>query len=108
MPPAADLIAGVRARSGLTQRALAERSGTSAAAICLYESGERTPRVDTLRRIVEAAGASLSFAVSWPSPPTLDLHRNARVLEDVLGLADALPHRSRSTLGYPVLAHTAR
>jgi transcriptional regulator with XRE-family HTH domain len=108
MAPAADLIAQLRARTGLTQRGLAERSGTSAAAICQYESGQRTPRVDTLRRIVEAAGASLDLGISWPKRAELDLDRNARILEDVLGLAEALPHRHSPELEYPVFASLAR
>jgi transcriptional regulator with XRE-family HTH domain len=107
MAPAADLIARVRARAGLTQRELALKSGTSAAAICQYETGQRIPRVDTLRRIVRAAGATLDLSVTWPEPQLIDLARNARVLEDVLGLADALPHRSAPTLEYPRFAELA-
>jgi transcriptional regulator with XRE-family HTH domain len=108
MGSTADLIAQLRARSGLSQRALAQRAGTSAAAICQYESGQRTPRVDTLRRIVQAAGATLDLGITWPSRPEIDLARNARILEDVLGLADALPHRSTQELEQPPFASLAR
>lgn len=108
MAPAAAVVSQVRARAGLSQRALAERSGTSAAAICLYESGERIPRVDTLHRIVEAAGAELELELIWPTPTAIDLHRNARILEDLLGLADALPHRSAPTLDQTPFAEMAR
>lgn len=98
MDTAAGLIRAVRARSGLSQRQLGERAGTSAAAISQYESGHRQPRLDTLRRIVEAAGALLDVEVSWPATPALDLARNGRILEDLLDLADHLPRRPKPDL----------
>ncbi len=98
METIAEVIGVVRARSGLSQRQLAERAGTSAAAISQYESGRRQPRLDTLRRIVEAAGASLDIEVRWPDPTALDLARNGRILEDLLDLGDHLPRRPKSDL----------
>lgn len=55
----ATLIRIHRTRSGFSQRELAKRAATSAAAICLYETGQRVPRVDTLARILRATGATL-------------------------------------------------
>lgn len=104
----ADLIAATRARSGLTQRQLAERCQTSAAAICEYEAGRRVPRVDTLERIVAAAGARMAVDVRWPSPPVIDVEANGRVLEDLLDLVDHLPRRRPGPLTAPVLARQAR
>jgi hypothetical protein len=57
---------------------------------------------------VEAAGATLDLGISWPKRAEVDLERNARILEDVLGLADALPRRSSPELEYPVFATLAR
>lgn len=88
------LIATCRARAGLSQRELAARAGTSAAAICLYESGERVPRLDTLDRIVSATGAALHIEVQHPEK--IDLEANARALEKLLDLADRLPQRTES------------
>ena len=102
---AATLIVRCRRRAGLSQRQLAERAGTSAAAICLYESGQRVPRVDTLTRIVAATGATLSIGAT--SPPALDLEANGRVLEELLDLADHLPRRSGPTGTAPVFATLA-
>jgi transcriptional regulator with XRE-family HTH domain len=102
------LVAKARARSGLSQRQLARRAGTSAAAICNYESGAQVPRFDTLVRIVEATGGSLVCEVWRRDPGTLDLARNARILEDVLDLADHLPHRATGDLEFPPFAATAR
>lgn len=104
----AGLIAAARDRAGLTQRQLADRSGTSAAAICEYEAGRRTPRVDTLERIIDAAGARLAVDVRWPERPVIDVERNGRVLEDLLDLVDHLPHRRDGRLTFPPFASQAR
>jgi transcriptional regulator with XRE-family HTH domain len=102
------LIAAVRERAGLTQRELAARADTSAAAICEYESGKRVPRVDTLERILAAAGAQLDLEVRWPTPPLIDLAENGRVLADLLDLVDHLPRRREGDLAFPPFASQAR
>ena len=56
---AANLIKLARYESGLSQRALARKAGTSQAAIATYEAGKRSPTLDTLARIVRAAGLDL-------------------------------------------------
>lgn len=45
------LIRMARRQAGLTQTELASRAGTSQAAVSAYESGRRSPSVDTLVRI---------------------------------------------------------
>lgn len=102
---AAALIRDQRRKAGLSQRELAERAGTSAAAICLYERGDRVPRVDTLQRVVAAAGGSLVIGVEADAP--IDVAANARALELVLALADELPSHSSDELHYPVLRDSA-
>lgn len=98
----ATLITTARRRAGLSQRELAARARTSAAAVCQYERGERVPRVDTLQRLIAAAGSTLVLQV--PPSPDIDLDRRARDLEQVLGLADALPkRRGPDDLPYPSL-----
>jgi transcriptional regulator with XRE-family HTH domain len=101
----ATLIARCRTDAGLTQRQLAERAGTSAAAVCLYESGRRVPRVDTLTRLVAATGASLVLRAD--PAPAIDVEANGRALEAVLELADHLPRRSTDDLDAPVFASMA-
>jgi transcriptional regulator with XRE-family HTH domain len=96
----ATLLRTCRTRAGLTQRELARRAHTSAAAICLYERGDRIPRTDTLTRLLAAAGASLSLRATWPTAG-LDLVANSEALESLLALADALPQRPGPTLGFP-------
>ncbi|MGQ0832307.1 MAG: helix-turn-helix domain-containing protein [Microthrixaceae bacterium] len=98
----ATLISAARHRAGLTQRQLAARARTSAAAVCQYERGERIPRVDTLQRLIAATGATLTLDA--PAPSRLDPRASGRDLEAVLGLADALPKRHEPDLRYPAVA----
>jgi transcriptional regulator with XRE-family HTH domain len=102
----ATLITQCRHRAGLTQRELARRADTSAAAVCLYERGDRVPRIDTLTRLVAATGSTLDLAAA--PPPALDHEANARTLEDLLDLADHLPQRSSAELAAPPFAALAR
>ncbi len=102
---AATLLTQCRIRAGLSQRELARRAGTSAAAVCLYERGERVPRLDTLTRLVAATGSTLQLAAAPPAP--LDVAANARTLEDLLDLADRLPQRSARDLTAPPFASVA-
>jgi transcriptional regulator with XRE-family HTH domain len=85
-----------RMAAGLTQAALARRAGTSQATMSAYESGRKRPSVDTLSRILAAAGSRL---VVEPDP----FARNGEVLAQVLALAEALPTRHSRTLAYPRL-----
>lgn len=103
----ATLLRESRRRAGLTQREVAERAGTSAAAVCLYEQGQRVPRVDTLARLIAATGATLAVSAT-ASIHRLDLEANARTLEDLLELADHLPKRSGRHLLAPPFASLAR
>jgi transcriptional regulator with XRE-family HTH domain len=97
----ATLLVRSRLRAGLSQRELAARARTSAAAICLYEQGDRVPRVDTLARILAAMDSTLELdAVSMPSE--IDASANGRALEELVDLADHLPRRSSKQLGAPV------
>jgi transcriptional regulator with XRE-family HTH domain len=62
-----------RHKAGLTQQELAGRATTSQAAISAYESGRRSPSVDTLARILAAAGFELRMRLAEP-----DTHDRAR------------------------------
>jgi uncharacterized protein len=56
---ASSLIRTARGRAGLTQAELGRRAGTSQSAVALYEAGTRSPTMDTLERILAAAGFEL-------------------------------------------------
>lgn len=102
----ATLIVRSRERAGLSQRELAARARTSAAAICLYEQGERVPRVDTLARILAAMDLTLELdAVARPE--AIALAANGRTLAQLLELADHLPQRSSKRLQAPVFRELA-
>ena len=92
------LIREARRRAGLTLRQLAERAGTSDATLSAYETGRVLPRVDTLARILGAAGWRLEPTLS--RVPTRDPRRAPAAVElwSVLELVDVLPTRSRRNL----------
>ncbi len=60
---AGNLIRLARHDAALSQRELAQRAATSQAAIAAYESGKRSPTLETLARIVRAAGQDLRIQV---------------------------------------------
>lgn len=94
-----------RERAGLSKRELARRAGTSPAALVHYERGARDPGVGTLGRILDAAGVEARVGLVGRGP---DPEVAGRRLEQVLELADALPHRRAArTLDFPPLARPA-
>jgi transcriptional regulator with XRE-family HTH domain len=102
---AGTLISSHRRRAGLSQRELAARAGTSAAAVCLYERGDRDPGTTTLARLIAATGATLTLdAVS----SSVDVAANGRALVDLLDLVDHLPQHQAPHLTAPPFAMTAR
>jgi transcriptional regulator with XRE-family HTH domain len=95
-----------RIRAGLTQHALAARAGTSQATVSAYESGRKRPSIETLDRLLAATGAGLAVVDRGRprgEPGPEELARADRSLQDVLGLAAALPVRHRPTLEFPRL-----
>jgi transcriptional regulator with XRE-family HTH domain len=66
MQDASELVATVRADSGLSQRALAERVGCSRSTIARIEAGEMDPTVTMLARITSAAGCRLDIQARRP------------------------------------------
>ena len=60
----ADDVAARRVQQGLSQRELAELTGTTQSAIARLERGGRPPRIDTLLRIAEALDCDLRVELS--------------------------------------------
>jgi uncharacterized protein len=94
---AATLLLEARRRAGFTQAALARRAHLPRSVLNAYERGKREPGAEALGRILQAAGFELRLA------PAIDRERNARVLAEVLDLAERLPWRPRRALSYPPL-----
>jgi len=86
-----------RQATGLTQAALARKAGIPRSVLNAYERGTRQPGADALAAILRVAGFDLQAV------PVVDLERNARVLSEVLDLAERLPWRAGKTLAYPPL-----
>ncbi|MDQ4502827.1 helix-turn-helix domain-containing protein [Sinomonas sp. ASV322] len=66
-------IASLRIRAGLSQQRLAELSGVSQPNISAYESGRRTPRPETLERILRALRVRPSKVLEEHRDETVDL-----------------------------------
>ena len=89
-----------RRRSGLSLRALAERAGTSHSTLSAYESGRKVPTVETLDRIVRAAGFELGVELT-PAVGGADRAARGRELVEVLELAAQFPARHAPELDFP-------
>lgn len=87
-------------QSGLSQAELARRAGISRSVLNAYLKGHREPGADALLRIVSAAGGKLELG---EHKPPVDPVRAGRILNQVLGLAEALPYRPRAEMAYPPL-----
>lgn len=91
-----------RLGAGLTLRALAERSETSHATLAAYESGRVTPRVDTLDRILRAAGYEATITMRRrPDATPAEREAKGRELREALDLAGQFPARHDPDLPYP-------
>lgn len=86
----ANPVAELLALSDLSVTELARRAGVSRASVSEYVHGHRRPGVGQVQRLAAAAGrrAVVSFPAAWED--------RKRELEDVLGLADALPLRRQA------------
>jgi transcriptional regulator with XRE-family HTH domain len=91
-----------RAHAGLSLRVLAERAGTSHATLAAYEAGRVVPRVDTLDRILRAAGFAADIDLV-PRPDASDAERTAKgeELRHALELASLFPARHSRRLLFP-------
>lgn len=100
---AATTLRLARQRSGLTLRDLAERAATSHSTLAAYESGRIVPRVDTLDRILRAAGFASDVEIRVRADAT-DAQRHAKgeELRQALELAAMFPARHRRVLDLPL------
>jgi transcriptional regulator with XRE-family HTH domain len=98
---AAAILRRARLRAGLTLRALAARAGTSHSTLAAYERGRKVPSVETLARIVRAAGFELGVELT-PALGGSDRAARGRELAEVLDLAERFPARHAATLDFPV------
>lgn len=85
---------------------MANRAGTSQAALSAYEGGAKEPTLGTLSRLLAAAGERLVVARGAPAvrePSRRALDHAGRGLAEVMVLAEALPVRHEARLHFPRL-----
>lgn len=63
------ILREMRKSAGFSQRALAERAGTSQPAIARYERGAATPSWETLERLAKACGRRLELSAEIAPDP---------------------------------------
>lgn len=102
MRTAAELLRQAREAAGLSQAALARKAGIPRSVLNAYERGHRQPGADAFLTLLTAAGCELRLVQA------IDRERNARVLAEVLDLAERLPWRPRQRLSFPPFHRTAR
>lgn len=101
MQDLSNLVRELRLATGLSQRALAQRAGTSQPAVARYESGVATPSWETLQRLAAACGRRLRVDVEpVPAPEDVEL------AELLLGLTPE--ERLRALARYARLHEVAR
>lgn len=61
MNSAGGLIRRLRTDAGLSFKALAEKSGVSDSAILKWETGESSPNIDKLQKVLNALGYKLQI-----------------------------------------------
>ena len=89
-PSTAERITAARRHRRITQAELARRAGLPRSVLNTYERGGRQPSADALARLLRAADVEL---VAVPARTRPDPVRAARILGQVLDLAEALPRR---------------
>ncbi len=99
------LLREAREKAGLTQRELAARAGTSQSAVARYERAKAMPDIETLNRLLEAAGFELRWTLqpldatrdrqirdAMQKPPKVRLQENRRMTELAAKAAAARGH----------------
>jgi predicted transcriptional regulator len=96
MPMPGRMLRNARRRAGLTQRALAARTGIPQETIARIERGRVDPRVGTLDRLLEGAGYGVE------AMPRLGIGVDRTLMRDLLALSpeDRLRWASRSDRNY--------
>jgi transcriptional regulator with XRE-family HTH domain len=106
---AARTLHRARVGAGLSLRALAERAGTSHATLVAYEAGRAVPRVDTLDRILRAAGYATDIrAERRPDATAGERVAKGTELRQALELAAMFPARHSPRLRFPPVARQWR
>ncbi|MCU1427671.1 MAG: putative Xre family DNA-binding protein [Actinomycetia bacterium] len=93
-------IRAARRRAGLSLRLLAARAGTSHSTLAAYEQARKVPTVETLDRILRAAGYELTAELT-PAVGGADRAARGKELAEALELAAQFPARPAAQLAFP-------
>lgn len=91
-------LAELRSEANLSQRQAAKRAGVDQADVSRIESGQITPSLPTLLRLLDAVGATLVLARTTPSRPSTKRPPAAAAARKRGATADPAP-RARPTAG---------
>jgi transcriptional regulator with XRE-family HTH domain len=91
-PSAGDLLVAARRHLRISQAELARRSGLPRSVVNVYERSGREPGSETMARILDSVGLELVLRTGVRRP---DPAHAARILAQVLDLAESLPSRRR-------------
>src|SRR3954447_2977198 len=94
------MVKEILSRSGLSQAELARRAGRRRSVVNVYVKGHREPGTNTLARLASAGGLQLELR---EREAPVDPYRAARLLVEVLELAEALPYSPKPELSFPRL-----
>ena len=97
---AGTILRHARNSANLSLRGLAQRAGTSHATIAAYESSSKSPGIDTLMRILEAAGFAVDISLSRRIRERDGLPRGEE-LRQTLILAAQFPAELAAEIQYP-------
>lgn len=81
---AGSVVMEARTRAGLTQQQLADRAGTSQPAIARLESGQASPTLTTIERLVAAAGFAIRVELIPTAAPDPIVERYKRDVDRTL------------------------
>ena len=95
-----EVVRAARIRSRLSLRELAARAGTSHSTLAAYEAGRVSPSVDTVERIVRAAGFELQPQLARRIRGDERLPRGDELIQ-ALELAEMFPARHEPELTFP-------
>jgi transcriptional regulator with XRE-family HTH domain len=104
---ASETIRSARRRGGWSLRELGERAGTSHSTLAAYEAGRVVPSVDTLDRVVRAAGFALDAGLEARAHDPAGASRGDELVA-VLELAEVFPARHAPTLQAPIFPGRSR
>ncbi|HVM34039.1 MAG TPA: helix-turn-helix transcriptional regulator [Actinomycetota bacterium] len=99
-----ELIRQARLRTGLTQNELARRLGTSQSVIARWETGRRSPTLETVWKAVRACGMELDISIT-----NYDFEHDVLIEQNLrLSPADRLEQMVTARAAIEELVETAR